>query len=108
MKNFVQPGNVIEVAAPTALSSGDGFIVGSLFLVAQGDALIGTQLNGGVEGVYDVAKLSTDAMSVGDKVNWDDTAKELKLAAGDLDGVATVVEAAIASTTSVKVKLTQI
>jgi len=108
MKNFIQPGDVIEVTAPTALSSGDGFIVGSLFLVAQGDAGSGDQLNGGVEGVYEVAKLSTDAMSVGDKVNWDDTAKELKLAAGDLDGVATVVSAAIASTTVVKVKLTQV
>ena len=39
-KNYIQPGRVVTVAAPTGgVSSGDGVLVGSLFGVAQHDAV---------------------------------------------------------------------
>jgi len=103
---FQQPGDVLELTAPAALSSNDAFIIGNIFAVALEDAASGAQVSGAVEGVYEIPKLSTDNMTVGLKVNWNDTNKEVQLAAGDLDDVATVVEAAGASTTVVKVKLT--
>ena len=37
MKNYVQPGNTITLTAPYAVTSGDGFLVGSIFGVAAGD-----------------------------------------------------------------------
>lgn len=106
MKNSVQPGNTLDVVAPNDVTSGLGVRIGSIFGVAFASKLSGEVVAIGVEGVYDVAKLSTDAMNVGDKVNWNNTTKQLQLAAGDLDGVGTVVEAAPNPSASVKVKLT--
>lgn len=108
MKNFVQPGNQIEVSAPVDVLSGVGVQIGSLFGIASIDALTGVKVNLGVEGVYEVAKLLADVDAVGDKLNWDNTAKHLKKAAGDLASVATVVEAADATKAVVKVKLTPV
>lgn len=106
MKNFVQPGNSLDLAAPNDVSSGDGAIVGSIFGIASNDALSGETLSFGVEGVYEIAKLSTDVVAAGDKLNWNDTNKELQLATSDLDNVATAVEAAGNGVAVVKAKLT--
>ena len=106
MKNFVKPGNHITVAGPTV--SGEAQIVGSIFGVAIATVASGESGELVVEGVVEIPKLSTDNMTVGAKVNWNDTNKEVQLATSDLDGVATVVEAAAASTTVVKVKLTPV
>lgn len=109
MKNFIQPGNSIDVAAPTGgMTSGVGVQIGSLFGVAietKAQTLIGSIQ---VEGVVQIAKLGTDVMAVGAKVNWNNTTKQVQLAAGDLAAVATVVEAAGNGITTVKVKLTPV
>jgi len=105
MKNFVKPGNHITVDGPTV--SGEGKLVGSLFGYATGDSASGTRnAEIVVEGVIKAAKLATDVMAVGAKVNWDDTTKEVKLASGDLDGVGTVVKAAGNGDTEVEIRLT--
>lgn len=105
MKNYSKPGDTITVDGPVV--SGEGKTVGSLFGVGVSTVAAGTQ-NGEmtVEGEIEVAKLSTDAMSAGDKVNWNNTNKEVQLATSDLDGVATVTADAAASTLTVRVKLT--
>jgi len=109
MKNFSQPGDTIDVAAPSGgLVSGLGFFIGSLFGVAVAtvaENLIGALV---VEGVVEIAKLSTDNMTLGLKVNWNDTNDEVQLATTDLDNVGTVVVAAGASTTVVQIKLTPV
>jgi predicted RecA/RadA family phage recombinase len=39
MKNFIQPGDVITVTAPTGgISSGDGIVIGNLFGICSTDA----------------------------------------------------------------------
>ena len=108
MKNFKAMGDVLTVNAPAALSSGDGFIIGSLFLVAQADAQSGEEMSAVRKGVVVLPKLSTDDMQVGEKVNWNDTNKELQEATSDLDGVATVVKAAGNGITEVEVVLTPV
>lgn len=108
MKNFSQPGNVLEVTAPKALTSGQGFVVGSLFLVATKDALNGALINGLREGVVTLPKLSADDMQPGEKVNWNSSNDELQEATSTLDGVATVVDAAGNGVLSVVVVLTPI
>jgi predicted RecA/RadA family phage recombinase len=38
MRNFIQNGDIITVAAPAAVASGDGVLVGTLFGIAVDDA----------------------------------------------------------------------
>jgi len=40
MKNYVQPGKTITLAAPYAVSAGDGLLVGAIFGVATASATI--------------------------------------------------------------------
>ena len=76
MKNYVQPGNTITLTAPYAVASGDGLLVGSIFGIAAGSAASGEPVEAALTGVYDLKKVASQAWSVGDKVYWDNTAKE--------------------------------
>ncbi len=76
MKNFVQPGNTITLTAPYAVASGDGLLVGAVFGIAAGTAASGEPVEAALVGVYDLKKTASQAWAVGDKVYWDNTAKE--------------------------------
>jgi predicted RecA/RadA family phage recombinase len=76
MKNFVQPGNTITLTSPYAVASGDGLLVGSIFGVAAGTAALGDPVETALVGVYDLKKVASQAWAAGDKVYWDNTAKE--------------------------------
>lgn len=104
MKNFVQTGAVIALAAPYAVSSGGGALVGSLFGVAQADAANGADVALVTEGVFDLAKVSAQAWTVGAKIYWDDTAKNCTTTATDntLIGVAVAAAANPSSTGTVR------
>lgn len=105
MKNFVQPGNALSFAAPYAVASGDGMLIGSLFAIASSAAANGAAVEGSLTGVFDVTALSSDTFAVGAKVYWDNTNKRCtSTAAGNsLIGAATAVK--VASTTTVRVRL---
>jgi predicted RecA/RadA family phage recombinase len=75
MKNFVQEGDVIAVAAPYDVAGGAGAQVGSLFGVAIATALSGALVQLAKEGVFDLAKTSAQAWGVGDRIYWDNTNK---------------------------------
>ena len=105
MKNFIQPGKMIDVAAPADVLSGAGVMIGGLFGVAANDALSGEIVPIGTEGVYELPCLTTDNMAVGEVVNWNNSTKELQEATSTLDGVAIVVEDSAATVLVVKVKL---
>lgn len=75
MKNYIQPGETIEVTAPAALSSGDGVLVGSIFGIAQTDAANGAAVQIARRGVFTHAKTSAQAWTQGAKIYWDDTGK---------------------------------
>lgn len=68
MRNFVQPGENITVTAEAAASTGDGVKLGSLFGIASGDAEIGDPLVLVTAGVFEMPKVSTDELAVGDAV----------------------------------------
>lgn len=95
MKNYVQPGNTITLTAPYAVTSGDGLLVGSIFGVAAGTAALGDPVETALEGVYDLKKVASQAWAVGDKIYWDNTAKQTTktLTSNTLIGVATDVVA---------------
>jgi predicted RecA/RadA family phage recombinase len=84
MKTSVQPGNTITLSAPYAVASGEGLLVGSLFGVAIANAALGEPVEAVLVGVIDLKKTASQAWGVGDKLYWDNTAREVtKTAAGN-------------------------
>ena len=75
MKTYIQPGHAVTLAAPYAVLSGDGLLVGSLFGIATHDAASGAEVETQLTGVVDMAKAASQAWTVGAKVYWDNTAK---------------------------------
>ena len=75
MKNYVQPGHTLTLAAPYDVTSGDGLLVGASFGIASGDALTSAEVEAVTTGVFDMTKAASQAWATGDMVYWDDTAK---------------------------------
>ena len=90
MRNYIQPGHAITLAAPYDVVSGAGLLVGSIFGVASHDALSGAEVETQLTGVIDLAKVASQAWTAGAKVYWDNTAKRVtNVASGNtLVGVA--------------------
>ncbi|MBP6031260.1 MAG: DUF2190 family protein [Sphingobium sp.] len=75
MKNFKGNGTNVPLTAPYAVTSGGGFLVGSLFAVASAAAALGEIVAGATRGVFDLAKATGEAWTVGAKIYWDNTNK---------------------------------
>jgi len=85
MKTYVQPGDVVTLAAPYDVLSGAGLQVGQLFGVACYDALSGAEVEAMTEGVFDLVKIGSQAWTVGALVYWDNTNKRCTtVASGNL------------------------
>ena len=93
MKNAVQTGDVLTLTAPYARTSGQGMLVGSIFAVCTTDIASGATGEAETLGVFELAKLSAQAWTVGALIYWDDTAKNCTTVASTnkLIGVATAV-----------------
>ena len=76
MKTYVQPGHTVTLAAPYAVTSGSGMLVGALFGIATHDAAQSEPTETLLSGVVDLNKIGAEAWAVGDRVYWDDTNKE--------------------------------
>jgi predicted RecA/RadA family phage recombinase len=75
-KNYIQPGHTITVAAPTGgVLSGNGVLIGTLFGIAQYDAVEGADVEILTEGVVEIGKTSALQIGVGDRLFWDATNK---------------------------------
>lgn len=107
MKNFIQVGNVIDVPAPRAVKSGDAVAIGSIVGVAAMDYSSGAQGQFNVTGVYDFPKTASQAWTVGAKVYWNDTTREMTTTAaeGILAGVAVLAVGGTAAETTGRVRL---
>jgi predicted RecA/RadA family phage recombinase len=75
MKNYVNNGETVTLAAPDAVSSGGGVLVGTLFGVAQADAAADAPVVLVTRGTFDLAKAASQAWTVGVAIHWDNTAK---------------------------------
>lgn len=111
-KNFVQPGQVIDFTAGENIASGDGVAVGTMLGVALSDIALGGKGAVQIEGVFDLPKLSTAAVAVGQKLIWDVSEDRFIVtgaAAGDLNNCAVAIEADAGGThgsPTIKAKLT--
>ena len=106
MQNYIQNGQVITVAAPAGgVTSGEGLIVSNIFGVAAYSAAEGDPLELATTGVYKLPKATAAVLTVGARVAWDNTAKNINApgAGRFLVGIAT--EAAGNGITSVAVRL---
>lgn len=95
MKNYVQPGEVITLTAPYAVASGDGFLVGSIFAVATTSGAINDIVEGMTCGVIQLKKTSAQAWTVGQRVYWDNTAKEVTTTVGSNTLIGAAVSVAV-------------
>jgi predicted RecA/RadA family phage recombinase len=68
MKNYIQPGDRIDVTAPAAVVDGQLVRVGVLAGVAVHDAASGAPLVIATEGIYDVTKAGSQAWTVGQAI----------------------------------------
>lgn len=94
MKNYIQPGNTVTVAAPTGgVTSGDLVVVGSLIGVAACDAEEAAEVEIDTMGVFQLPKVTTDVVAAGDLLYWDSGVSKLTKTAGTgskpLVGIAT-------------------
>jgi predicted RecA/RadA family phage recombinase len=79
MKNAIQAGEVVELTAPSGgVTSGVGYVIGSIFVVALADADEGDPFSGARIGVVELPKDDSEAVTEGQLAYWDDTAKELR------------------------------
>ena len=102
MKTFLSEGRVLPLIAPYAVFSGQGFLVGVIFAIAMCDAAIGAAVDGKRDGEVTLPK-AAGAITQGQKLYWDDAAKNVTTtaAANKLIGAATVAAGAGAATVSV-------
>lgn len=76
MKNYIQDGKSMTVPAPTGGSvSGVGVLAGTLFGIASTTEAAGDDVSICTEGVFDHAKTSAQAWTLGAAIYWDDTNK---------------------------------
>lgn len=75
MKNFVQPGRVLKLIAPSGgVVAGKGYVIGSLFVVAANTAAATEAFEGYTEGVFEMDKAthsSSKEFTAGEAIFWD-------------------------------------
>ena len=83
MKTFVQPGFQIPLTAPAGgVTSGSGYQVGAVFVVAMHDAAAGTAFTAYVGGGVVVLPKAAGAWTEGALLYWDNTTRTVTTTAG--------------------------
>lgn len=107
-KNYIKPGDHLTFTAAADTASGAGVLLGTVLGVSLTTVANGAVGEAGVEGVWELPKLSTAVIAAWARPSWDVSASQFIVASeatGDLVGGAVAIEAAGAGTTTVKVKL---
>lgn len=107
MKNFVQSGNNLTLAAPYPVKSGEGVIIGNIFGVAANDADTGEPVDLVTVGAFEFPKVEAEAVAVGAAIYWDDGNKLVTIDdnGGANRKVGVAIEAAANPSASTKVRL---
>jgi predicted RecA/RadA family phage recombinase len=92
--NYLQEGDAVEVTAPADVASGAGVLVGDLFGIALNTAVSGAPVTIRRVGVFSINKKSTDVVTQGLELFWDNSAKEITITAGSLLRVGVARDAA--------------
>lgn len=108
MKNYLQLGDNITLPAPYDVASGAGALIGSIFGVASTTEVSGADCVFVRVGVFTLPKPGSQAWTVGAKVYWDNSAKNVTTtsSANTLIGAAAAAVGAGAGETTGNVLLT--
>lgn len=106
MKNHIQKGDIITVPAPVGgIASGEGAIIGNIFGIAAYSAAVGEPVELASTGVYQLPKATAAVLTVGARVAWDNTAKNINVPGAGRFPVGEGTEVAGNGITSVAVRL---
>jgi predicted RecA/RadA family phage recombinase len=100
--NFIAGVDRWELPAPYAVTSGQGLLVGALFGIALATAANGANVPVSFEGIFDVTKEPSLAITQGARLFWDNTNRRLTTTATSNFQVGIAVVAAGASDTTVR------
>lgn len=104
MKNYIKPGHTLDLTAPAGgLSSGDGYLFGSLFGVAATAAEEGAKVAVSLEGVFLLPKVSGAAITEGAKAYWTGTAVTATASGNTLIGHAAAAASADATVAEIRI-----
>jgi predicted RecA/RadA family phage recombinase len=106
MQTYIQDGDTLTLDAGETVAAGTGKLFGAaLFGVALVNAVSGTASAFRVRGVVEIAKTSALAISVGDRLFWDDTNNVVNKTTTAQQQVGIAVEAAANPSGTVKMLL---
>lgn len=109
MKNYVQPGEILTLIAPSGgVTAGVGVLIGAIFAVASVTAAEGEEFAGAVRGVFDLAAAthaSTQAIAAGAPAYWDNTAKVVTATAAGNTVIGVVTEDKVSTVAVARVAL---
>ena len=106
MKTYIQNGEVITVPAPAGgIASGEGAIIGNIFGIAAYAAAVGEPVELATVGVYQLPKATAAVLTLGARVAWDNSAKNINVPGTGRFLVGIATEAAGNGITSVAVRL---
>lgn len=109
MDNFIQPGNVLELTAPVGgVASGEGYLIGSLFVVATTTEAAAALFRGQVVGVVQLTKAAPQVWAEGDQIFWDDTGKEATNVGPEDAYIGVASEAALSAAVVGNVRLNEV
>ena len=108
-KNFVQGGDVLDLTAPSGgVTSGKGYLIGAIFVIALVTADEGETFAGQTTGVFELeaaTHATTQGIAEAGPVYWDAAAgKATKTATGNTL-IGSTVEAKVSTASTVKVNL---
>ena len=85
MRNFVHPGDDLDLIAPAGgVVSGNAYVIGAFFVIASGTTAAGAMFTGRRTGVFLLPSETGVAWAQGDVLYWDATNMRLtKTAAGN-------------------------
>lgn len=107
MKNYLYTGDTLDIVAPAGgVVSGNAYLIGTIIGVAVATAAVGASVAMRVEGVFTLPKLSTDVVTQGALLYWDNTNFRLTLtsAGNTLAGIAWAAAGNGVSTVQIKLK----
>jgi len=106
MKNFIQHGHYLSVPAPAGGAlAGEGLLSGNIFGVVAYSAGAGELVELALIGVFSLPKAAAAVLTVGMRVAWDNTAKNINVPGAGRYPVGAATEAAGNGTTTVAVRL---
>ncbi|MEM8822438.1 MAG: DUF2190 family protein [Pseudomonadota bacterium] len=105
MKNFVHIGDNITIPAPATVTSGELVIAGSLFGIASTDALAGESVTLSTTGVFEMAKVAANDITLGAVVYYDASSDLVTTTASGNTKIGVAVEDAGNGVGTVRVRL---